>query len=315
MIDGQKVQEYIDKWEQFDKNIVYDFSIGHGGIADCIKFFIYTLESCIKNNYKLYYKQNNIQIEKYIKLKYNKLYITNSQLQKLDNYTTINPHNIINLFLTSQQQTGAKSCRKAGAVGDINGVRNPISLARLDTSYFNFNHKIEDLFEFSDEVKLNRDKLVPPSIRDYISIHVRLGDKFLETDNNFIICKWDQRYYSNTRIYKFIEDNLNKNIFLCSDNNQYKKELKLRYKNLIIANSDIGHTGHHNTSQKQVLDTITEFYILTNSKLIFSGSGSGFSYIASQFKMIQHIGPKSRYDNDLSLDELAQLFLNTKKIK
>lgn len=293
MIDGQKVQEYIDKWEQFDKNIVYDFSIGHGGIADCIKFFIYTLESCIKNNYKLYYKQNNIQIEKYIKLKYNKLYITNSQLQKLDNYTTINPHNIINLFLTSQQRTGVKSY----------------------TSYFNFNHKIEDLFEFSDEIKLNRDKLVPPSIRDYISIHVRLGDKFLETDNNFILCKWDQRYYSNTRIYKFIEENLNKNIFLCSDNNQYKKELKLRYKNLIIANSDIGHTGHHNTSQKQVLDTITEFYILTNSKLIFSGSGSGFSYIASQFKMIQHIGPKSRYDNDLSPDELAQLFLNTKKIK
>lgn len=293
MIDGQKIQEYIGKWEQFDKNIVYDFSIGHGGIADCIKFFIYTLESCIKNNYKLYYKQNNIEIEKYIKLKYNKLYITNSQLQKLDNYTLINTHNIINLFLTSQKRTDSKSY----------------------TSYFDFNHKIEDLFEFSDEIKLNRDKLIPPSIQDYISIHVRLGDKFLETDNNFILCKWDQRYYSNTRIYKFIEDNLNKNIFLCSDNNKYKKELKLRYKNLIIANSDIGHTGQHNTSQKQVLDSITEFYILTNSKLIFSGSGSGFSYIASKFKMIQHIGPKSRLDNDLSPDELAQLFLNTKKIK
>ena len=62
------------------------------------------------------------------------------------------------------------------------------------------------------------------------------------------------------------------------------------YDNVIITNSDIGHTGLANTiTPRQVLDTVTEFYILTNSNLIYSASNSGFSIVASKFKNVKFI--------------------------
>ena len=36
----------------------------------------------------------------------------------------------------------------------------------------------------------------------------------------------------------------------------------------------------------QILDAITEFYILTNSEIIFAGSRSGFSMVASKINNI-----------------------------
>lgn len=67
---------YINNYESLKNNVVYNFNIGDGGIGDCIKFFMFILESCMKTNTRLYYKQNNIEIEKYIRLKYDKMYIT-----------------------------------------------------------------------------------------------------------------------------------------------------------------------------------------------------------------------------------------------
>ena len=44
-----------------------------------------------------------------------------------------------------------------------------------------------------------------------------------------------------------------------------------------------------NTTDKQILDTVTEFYLLTNSQLIYSPSipESGFSKVAAKFKNIK----------------------------
>jgi len=44
-----------------------------------------------------------------------------------------------------------------------------------------------------------------------------------------------------------------------------------------------------NTTNKQILDAITEFYILSNSHLIYSASNSGFSKMASKFNNIKYI--------------------------
>ena len=53
----------------------------------------------------------------------------------------------------------------------------------------------------------------------------------------------------------------------------YTGWIKKMYDNVIITSSDIGHTGLANTvTPRQVLDTVTEFYILTNSNLIYSAS-------------------------------------------
>jgi hypothetical protein len=51
------MENYINKFESFDKKIVYNFNFGSGGIEDYIKFFMFCLESCMKNNERLYYKK------------------------------------------------------------------------------------------------------------------------------------------------------------------------------------------------------------------------------------------------------------------
>jgi hypothetical protein len=96
----------------------------------------------------------------------------------------------------------------------------------------------------------------------------------------------DTRSFSEEKIYKFIEEHHNENIYFCCDNNSYKIKLKEKYNNIIVTNSDIGHTSLLNTTSKQVLDAITEYYILTNSKAIYAGSKSGFSVTASKFNNI-----------------------------
>lgn len=131
--------------------------------------------------------------------------------------------------------------------------------------------------------------MFPSTITDYISIHVRLGDKYLETDRNFIVCPEDTRSFSEEKLYRYIEEHHTENIFFCCDNNQYKLKLKETYNNIIVTNCDIGHSSLSNTSTKQIIDAITEFYILTHSKTIYGASHSGFSLIASKFNNIPFI--------------------------
>lgn len=77
------MEKYIQNYDTFTKQIVYKFEIGDGGLGDFLRFFLYTLSLCLKNNYKLYYLINNISIEKYIKLKYTKMYITNHNIDNV----------------------------------------------------------------------------------------------------------------------------------------------------------------------------------------------------------------------------------------
>jgi hypothetical protein len=241
------METYMNHYDSFDKNMVYDFTLGAGGIGDCIKFFMFVLNSCMKTNTRLYYKKNNIDIEKYIKLNYDKMYITDDRIKQLGNVQIVEP----GMFYET----------------------------------FNYDYIIiKDVFHFTDEVKINS-SLLFPNITNYISIHLRLGDKYLETDAYFVPNKEDTRDFSDEKIYKMIEDNSN-NIFFCCDNNQYKKRLKERYNNIIVTNCHIGHSSLSNTTAQQVLDAITEFYILTNSEKIFAASRSGYSEVASQFNNI-----------------------------
>ena len=241
---------YIKNYELFDKIVVYDFKLGDGGLGDNIKFFMFVLESCMKNKERLYYKKNNIDIENYIKLKYSIMYVNNEMLQNLQDVKIVVPQ----MFYSS-----------------------------ID---YNYSIDINQIFYFTDEVIINSKLLFPNDVTDYLSIHLRLGDKYLETEKNYVLCQDDVRSFSEENIYNFIEKNYSKNILFCCDNKSYKVKLKEKYKNITITNCDIGHTSLSNTTKKQVLDSVTEFYILTNSKMIFNASNSGFSIIASKFNNI-----------------------------
>jgi len=154
------------------------------------------------------------------------------------------------------------------------------------SSYTNFSIPIKDVFHFTKEVKKNSSILFPHNI-PYMSIHVRMGDAFLETEKKYVYCHNDVRQFSEEKLSELIEMNSTKNIFLCSDNS-YKLKIKEKYPFLMITNCDIGHTSFSNTTKKQVLDAVTEFYILTNSEMIY-GTRSGFSQMASKFNNIPYL--------------------------
>lgn len=248
---------YFGNYNTFQKTVIFDFRLGDGGIGDYLKFFMISLLDSIENNTRFFCKKNNTEIEKYILVKNNLLYITSEQITKLRNKTIRRPY-------------------------DYYSSKKSEDLYKFDIS-------LEEIFYFHNSVKLNVSNILPTVPEDYISIHLRLGDKFLETDKRFVVCKEDERKYNEDNIGTFIENNVGKSILFFCDNNTVKTHLKNKYPEIIITDSSIGHTSLLNTSNKAVLDTITEFYLLSNSDVIFAASRSGFSKMASEFKKVKYL--------------------------
>jgi len=244
----------MDRYDSFHKMIVYNFRIGHGGIGDCIKFFMFILESSMKNGTRLYYKKNGIELENYLKLKYDKMYIDDEGIRQLEGAEIVEPEYY------------------------------------YSTVHSEYSVDIKDVFYFTEEVKANCRRLFPTDITNYVSVHVRLGDKFLETDKRFVMCKNDARSFSEEGLYATLEENgSRRHVFFCCDNNAFKVKVKERFPNVITTTGEIGHTSLSNTNRQQVLDGITEFYILTNSEKIYGVSLSGFSRLASKFNRIPYV--------------------------
>lgn len=244
------MEKYLLESPCYNECIIYDFDSCSGGLGDNIKFFMFLLETCMRTKKRLLYKKNNTEVEKFLPLNYPEMYVDEMEMQTLTNAEIIAP---VSLY------------------GSVN---------------FQYSIPISEVFRFSDEVKLNCKTLFPSDITNYISIHLRLGDKHLETDKRFVVCVDDAREFSEQNLKTCIENHMNENIFFCCDNHHFKMDMKNKYNRIIVTNGEIGHTGLANTTTKQVLDTVTEFFILTNSKHIFSGSFSGFSVIASKFHNI-----------------------------
>lgn len=263
------LKNYINNYKNFDKTVIFDFDIGDGGIGDFIKFYFIALVECMNSNVKFYRKINNIIIEKYIKFKYDFFNITEEEIKKHYNVIVKKPFNYYPY------------------------------MENFLMEWSDYNIPLNELLYFDNSIKYNVINILPSLPRNYISIHLRMGDKFLETDLNFVLDKDDVRYFSQESIYKFIESNNDKNIIFFCDNNEQKLKIKNKYDNVFITDSQIGHTSLYNTTNKQVLDTITEFYILSYSDLIYSPSkalpgktssyGSGFSWVASKFNNIEYI--------------------------
>jgi hypothetical protein len=257
-----KLENYLQKYNNLEKKIIYDFNLINGGIGDLIKFFVYLLSICIDNDIKIHYLVNNIHIEKYLKLTNKQMYIKNEDVK--GNIITINNFDEITRI-----------------------EKNVFYFLKPSILYSTFSYDIidklpvYDLFKFSHKVEKNIEKYLKS---EYISIHLRLGDKFLETDESYIFCKEDIRSYNERHIFSTIEENYDKNIIFFCDNTSYKLKIKNKYDKIIITTFEIGHTTLINTTDVQVLNSVSEFYLLTNSSHIYAASNSGFSIIASKFK-------------------------------
>jgi hypothetical protein len=287
------MEKYIDGFDDYSIINVYDFQVGFGGIGDCIKYFMYLLEKSIVENIRLYYLINDIYLENYIQMRYDKMNIHRDELLTLKYpYTIINPFALYDNY-------------------DENIIKMPTQC----------------VFKFSNEVILNK-SVIFPDITNYITLHVRLGDKYLETDKRFVNCKNDVRSYNESNLIDFIEKNKEKNVLFCCDNNDFKRYIKNKYDWILLVDIEVAHTGLKNTNAKQILDSVTEFYIMAYSEKIVAGSQSGFSLMASKYrnieielldnvdnKMIENNGLPSQHIVIKTYDDVIFRLSNNRRIK
>lgn len=245
-----------------NKRVIFKFEIGSGGIGDLTKFFSFLLSICIKNNIKLYLLKTNNSVHKYLKLRNENMYISHNEIN--------NP-----IYLSNINQL-------QNILENKDYIIEPFCMYNnFDYNYINF--RLDDIFCFSDEIVIKGDNFINNS---YISIHLRLGDFFLETEKKEHTQYTDNRKYDEKKLFEFIELNKNKNIIFFCDNNSYKQKIKEKYNYVLITDYNIGHTGMSYVSDIQVRDTITEFYLMTKSDSIYMASNSGFPIMASKFRNI-----------------------------
>jgi hypothetical protein len=257
-------KEYFENYNKYTKNLIFNFDYGMGGIGDYFKFFMYALKYCIDHNIRLYLYIKH-DINKYIKLKYDKMYINinNIKYKNINKYKDLEDIDDKDIYLI-----------------------NPFIFYDVQQEVYDNATKciLDDIFYFTEDILNN-------TIQEkYISIHLRLGDKFLETDKNYIVCKEDVRVYNEKKLNKFLEDNKDKNIYFFCDNYAFKKNIKDNYENVHIIDVKVGHTSLLNVTEDEIKNSIIEFYILSKSEKIYWASWSGFSFMASRFYNTKFIG-------------------------
>lgn len=270
------MDNYIKEYSSYDKKILYIFGKGHGGIGDLVKYFAYVLEYCIENKVQIYYLLTNNALDNYLKLKYPNMY-----LSKI-------PDGCINIPKWNDDiilEPNKFYCYRPYALYDITGkLGGPTEL------FFNrIRIPINEIFYFNNIVESNA-KHYNKSNEEYISIHVRCGDKFLDTDAKNVLCKHDQRFFDERTLFDFIRNIKDKRIFFFCDNNKYKTAIKKEFYDvdLNIIFYEIGHTSLNGTTDEQIINTLTDFYIMAHSKELYYFSYSGFPVIAAKYNNIPY---------------------------
>jgi hypothetical protein len=237
--------------------IVYQYNQNNGGIADFIKFFLHTLDVCETNNINNLYIDINHPIKQYINI--NKKYIISKRL-------IINFYNISNLD---------KNCNIKDLLKRNNLILKPIDFYSFNINFelhndidFNNNiHKkynIYDYFNFTDLIyeRLNNYNY------NYNCIHIRMGDKFLEIKPSSSYCKNDNRNINIDNILSIINKiNINDHLYLFSDNNEIKKIIINKYKNIntfyndiINISNDYNNAINYNEALINVIFEMNQFY-------------------------------------------------------
>lgn len=272
------IENYMKNYDTFNKRLIYNFGIDvlSGGIGDLTSFFTHFLKLCIDNNIQLYYLVKNSFTEKYLKLKYDKMYITDADINSVDKCYIRHLDEI----------SGMLPDKNYHVIPDI--LFSKFSMDRCGThrgqrGAAKIPFQLKEIFYFTPDVITNIPEIFK-TVDEYISIHIRLGDdKMVGKELKY---NYDTRVFTYNKLINFISKNPDKNIFLACDNITLRNDVKQQFSNIMTTNYDISHTAWKNTTELQTLNTISEFYLLSNSKEIYLGSYSGFSIMASRFKNI-----------------------------
>jgi len=272
------------------KTILYHYDFGHGGIADFIKFFIHLTK--VANRY-------NCQIKIHISHPIKK-YITIRSNYRIEDDNLYDYHQLNDSDSGKHIKDIISKYDKLLIIGpNLYGLDIDFELAD-NINFFTINdyfNNLTDYFDFNKEIydDLN---LIINNIK-YICIHARLGDKYLEIKPDSSYCTDDDRSdkkYNNYNeiINDIIEKNSDKKIYLLSDNNKFKQNLKSEYDVLNIFTKDIINISCNysiSNYDESLKFTIIEFLLMCKADTIYALTYSGFSQIAhliSENKIIKY---------------------------
>lgn len=236
---------------------LYNFSEKYG-----YKLYIcgdHPVFNCFKPNKNIVY--NNYKTKEFLPpLSYNDIYLNLDSIFKLGNsfsvmtnsFYTINKEGIVNFGDIS------KDCAEY-----IKDILSPSTEVENKVKYV-----------FNTEYKINMDD-------HFKVIHLRFGDIFL--NQNIYDDNLYNLYYNKiiTLISKNKIENENEKYVLISDSSKIAQKLKMNIPDLLYWDNSKIHLGDlMNLQTSNILDTIVDFFIISNSNEIIS-NGSGFSKINS----------------------------------
>lgn len=260
--------------------LVYHFGENMGGLADMIKFLFHTVTVSVKFQMTL------------------KIDITHA----IKRFLTINP------LYQWDQTLSLKTVREINESDrnhHFSQITDPLIVIK-PTDYYayninydllcdndfknmnpnNFTYDLKQYMSFTNEINDQLQLITPKN--DYICIHVRLGDKYLEIAPHRGFIYWDDRNVQDdeAKIRKIIASSspTSTPIYLLADNNAYKIKFKQQFEKLnIFTNQIFNISGSYNSPDydEGIKQAIVEFLFLTNAKQIHALTYSGFSLISS----------------------------------
>jgi hypothetical protein len=281
--------------------IIFILNEHDGGLCDFLKFCLHAIYLCHKYN-----KNIKIHVNTYL---YNFIDINNNfilnkyelnELQGIINDTTyylksynIKKYNISEIFKLHNKKYLLVQPPDFFTCKNIN-FELPVDLNFKD--YFT-NNKMNNYFNILDFINF-KEKIYHKYFQlindlkitqyNYICIHLRCGDKYLEVKPlsgyciNDVRLKNIQEYID--KITNIVQESNIPILFIC-DNNVVKNIIKQRFDNVIIINSQIIHVGYKYNNDSNIdigfQDTLVDFLLLMYSKINYALSYSGFSILSS----------------------------------
>jgi len=224
--------------------MIYTYDYNNGGLADMIKFFMVSVY--IADYYKLDF---HIDIKHPIK---NFLIINDKFKCNFDysEYEYLSEHNNLNYMITNN---------KKFIYNTLSYFNNSFDNKKIPNSaYLLDKYNFYDYINFSPEIYNYVYNLMDISKFNYISIHIRYGDKYVQDSKDFFADdRIDKTKNYDDIIQKIIQNNkMNKIYFFC-DNNEIKNIYIKKYSELnILNNNTILHLSYDNNDKysKEIIE-------------------------------------------------------------
>lgn len=255
------------------KNIKYKNEIGSNmfGFGNIIQGIIALNKYCKKNNYELYLDAQNHLLNDYLLINNNpyKEFIkdnSNNIFFLLDKYYVegapdislfINNHNINTPMILYTNLSYFEKIDNEDKNYIKENFLKPNYLIERNINYLLLNYNYKDNYEI---------------------LHCRLDDSEFTEKNN------SSKYLE---IYNKIKKFINKNTILLSNSEFFKKYIKDNYPEIFFLNTKSAHLGYKDSNILDVIDTLSEFFIITRSSKIYTYSE--YKWISTFVKTVNDI--------------------------